>query len=163
MMKQLEKDLKAIAKDFKKLTQKTERMITRLKKIEKAQAAKKARPKAVRKAERAATRKAVTKKAATKKAATKKAATKKAVTKKAVTKKAVTRKAATKRAVAKKSTKMSARDTVLGIVKRSREGLDMATLISKTGLKYNNIRTILYRLRKQGKIKSERKGLYVKA
>ncbi len=58
---------------------------------------------------------------------------------------------------------MSARDAVLAIVKRSREGLDMATLISKTGLKYNNIRTILYRLRKQGKIKSERKGLYVKA
>jgi predicted Rossmann fold nucleotide-binding protein DprA/Smf involved in DNA uptake len=145
MMKQLEKDLKAIAKDFKKLTQKTEKMITRLKKIEKAQAAKKAKPKAVRKA--------VTRKAVTRKAVTRKAVTKKAVTKKAVTKKAATR----------KPTKTPARDTVLAIVKSSREGLDMATLISKTGLKYNNIRTILYRLRKQGKIKSERKGLYVKA
>ena len=139
-MKQLEKDLKAIAKDFKKLTQKTEKMITWLKKLEKAQAAKKAKPKAARKA-----------------------VTKKAITKKAVTKKAVTKKAVTKKAVTRKPTKTPARDTVLAIVKRSREGVDMASLISKTGLKYNNIRTILYRLRKQGKIKSERKGLYVKA
>jgi predicted Rossmann fold nucleotide-binding protein DprA/Smf involved in DNA uptake len=150
MMKQLEKDLKAVAKDFKKLTKKTEKMITRLKELEKAQAAKKAKPKAVRKS---VARKSVARKTATKKTATKKAATKKTATKKT----------ATKKTVAKKPTKTPARDTILAIVKRSKEGLDMATLISKTGLKYNNIRTILYRLRKLGKIKSERKGLYVKA
>lgn len=154
-MKQLEKDLKAVAKDFKKLTKKTEKMITRLKELEKAQAAEKAKPKAVRKS--------VARKTATRKTATKKAATKKTATKKVATKKTAAKKTATKKVAAENSTKMSARDTVLGIVKRSREGLDMATLISKTGLKYNNIRTILYRLRKLGKIKSERKGLYVKA
>jgi len=40
-MKQLEKDLKAVAEDLKRLTQKTEKMIKQLEKPDKAQAAKK--------------------------------------------------------------------------------------------------------------------------
>ena len=114
-MKQLEKDLKAVAKDLKRLTQKTEKMIKWLKKSEKAQAAKKPKAKAV------------------------------------------------KKAVAKKPVKLSASDTVLAIIKRSRKGVDRATLLKKTGLKGSNMRTILYRLSKQGKIKTDRKGLYIKA
>jgi len=114
-MKQLEKDLKAVAKDLKKLTQKTEKMIKQLEKPGKAQAEKKPKAKAV------------------------------------------------KKTIAKKPTKVSASDTVLAIIKRSRKGIDKATLVKKTGFKDSNIRTILYRLSKQGKIKSERKGLYVKA
>ena len=114
-MKQLEKDLKAIGKDLKKLTQKTEKMVNRLKKLDKAQAAKKPKAKAI------------------------------------------------KRPTAKKPTRVSSSDTVLAIVKRSRKGIDTATLEKKTGLKDNHIRTILSRLKKQGKIKSEPKGLYVKA
>ncbi len=114
-MKQLEKDLKAIAKDLKKLTQKTDKMIKQLEKLEKAQAAKKPKAKTAR------------------------------------------------RAVAKRPTRVSASDTVLAIIKRSRKGIDKATLTKKTGFKDNNIRTILYRLSKQGKIKSARYGLYVKA
>jgi len=47
-MKQLEKNLKAIAKDLKKLTQKTEKMANRFKKLDKAQAAKKPKAKAVK-------------------------------------------------------------------------------------------------------------------
>ena len=120
----------AIAQDLKGLTQKTDRMIKQLKELDKAQAAKKPKPKAVRKA----------------------------VTKKAVTKKAVTRKAVTK-----KPTRMSASDTALAIIKRSKKGVDTAALKKKTGLKDTNIRTILYRLSKQGKIKGLGKGLYVKA
>ncbi len=114
-MNRVEIDLKAVAKDLKKLTQKTERMITRLKKSEKAQAAKKPKAKAV------------------------------------------------KKGTAKKPTRVSSSDTVLAIIKRSRKGIDTATLEKKTGLKDNHIRTILSRLKKQGKIKSEPKGLYVKA
>ncbi len=114
-MNRLEKDLKAIAKDLKRLTQKTDRMIKRLKKLDKAQAAKKPKAKAA------------------------------------------------KKAIAKKPTRVSSSDTVLAIVKRSRKGIDTATLEKKTGLKDNHIRTILSRLKKQGKIKSEPKGLYVKA
>jgi len=49
-MKQLEKDLKAVAKDLKRLTQKTDKMIKQLENLEKAQAAKKPKAKAVKKA-----------------------------------------------------------------------------------------------------------------
>jgi predicted Rossmann fold nucleotide-binding protein DprA/Smf involved in DNA uptake len=70
---------------------------------------------------------------------------------------------AVKKAVAKKPAKMSASGTVLAIIKRSKKGVDTLALKNKTGLKDSNIRTILYRLSKQGKIKTERKGLYVKA
>ncbi len=114
-MKQLEKDLKAIAKDLKKLTQKTEKMVNRLKKLDKAQAAKKPKAKAVRKT------------------------------------------------TAKKPTRVSASGTVLDIVNRSRKGIDTATLEKKTGFEGRKIRDTIFRLRKQGKIKSERKGIYVKA
>ncbi len=114
-MKQLTKDLKAVAKDLKRLTQKTEKMIKRLEKLDKAQAAKKPKAKAV------------------------------------------------KKAVAKKPAKLSASGTVLAIIKRSRKGVDKAALVKKTGFEDRKIRDITYRLRKQGKIKKERKGLYVKA
>ncbi len=114
-MKQLKKDLKAVEKDLKKLTQKTERMITRLKKSEQAQAAKKPKAKAA------------------------------------------------KKPTAKKPTRASASGTVLDIVNRSRKGVDTATLEKKTGFEGRKIRDIIFRLRKQGKIKRERKGIYVKA
>ena len=114
-MKQLEKDLKAIGKDLKKLTQKTEKMVNRLKKLDKAQAAKKPKAKAV------------------------------------------------KKAVAKKPAKLSASGTVLAIIKRSRKGIDTATLEKKTGFKGRKIRDTIFRLKKEGKIKKDRKGLYVKA
>ncbi len=114
-MNQMKKDLKAIAKDLKKLSQKTEKMVNRLKKLGKAQVAKKPKAKPV------------------------------------------------KKAVAKKPTRVSSSDTVLAIIKRSKKGVDTPALKNKTGLKDTNIRTILYRLSKQGKIKGLGKGLYVKA
>ncbi len=114
-MNQLKKDLKTVAKDLKRLTQKTDKMIKQFQKLEKAQAAKKPKAKAVRKT------------------------------------------------TAKKPTRVSASGTVLAIVKRSRKGIDTATLERKTGFKGRKIRDTIFRLRKQGKIKSERKGIYVKA
>ncbi len=113
-MKQLEKDLKAIGKDLKKLTQKTEKMIKRLEKPGKAQAAKKPKAKAV------------------------------------------------KKAAAKKPARVSSSDTVLAIIKRSRKGVDTAALEKKTGFEGRQVRDIVFRLKKQGKIKSEPTGLYVK-
>jgi transcription initiation factor IIE alpha subunit len=68
-----------------------------------------------------------------------------------------------KKATAKKPAKLSASGAVLAIVKRSRKGIDTATLEKKTGFKGRKIRDTIFRLRKQGKIKSERKGLYVKS
>ena len=114
-MNQLKKDLKAVAKDLKRLTQKTDKMIKRLEKPEKAQVAKKPKAKAV------------------------------------------------KKAPGKKPAKLSASGTVLAIIKRSRKGVDKAALIEKTGFEDRKIRDITYRLRKQGKIKTEPKGIYVKA
>ncbi len=114
-MKQLKKDLKAVAKDLKRLTQNTNKMIKRLEKLEKAQAAKKPKAKVI------------------------------------------------KKAVAKKPTRVSASDTVLAIIKRSRKGIDTIALRKKTGFEGRKIRDIIYRLKKQGKIKSEGKGIYVKA
>jgi len=70
---------------------------------------------------------------------------------------------AVRKATAKKPTKVSASGTVLAIVKRSRKGVDKATLTKKTGFEDKKIRDITYRLRKQLKIKKDRKGLYVKA
>ncbi len=115
MMKQLKKDLKAVAKDLKRLTQKTDKMIKQLEKLEKPRAVKKPKAKAV------------------------------------------------KKAVAKKPTKLSASGTVLAIIKRSTKGVDAAALKKKTGFEDKKVRDITYRLRKQGKIKRNRKGLYVKA
>ena len=114
-MKQLKKDLEAVAKDLKKLTQKTNKMVKQLEKPDKAQAAKKPKAKAV------------------------------------------------KKAIAKKVTTVSASGTVLAIVKRSRKGVDTVALRKKTGFEGRKIRDIIYRLKKQGKIKTEGKGLYVKA
>ncbi len=114
-MKQLKKDLKTVAKDLKRLTQKADKMIKQLEKLEKPQAAKKPKAKAV------------------------------------------------KKAVAKKAARASASETILAIIKKSRKGVDKTTLIKKTGFKDSNTHTILYRLSKQGKIKSVGRGIYVKA
>ncbi len=70
---------------------------------------------------------------------------------------------AAKKAVAKKPAKLSASGTVLAILKMSRKGVDTVALRKKTGFEGRKIRDITYRLKKQGKIKSVRYGLYVKA
>jgi ATPase subunit of ABC transporter with duplicated ATPase domains len=114
-MKELQRDLQSVLKSLRALTQKTEKMIKRLEKLDKAQAAKKPKAKA------------------------------------------------TKKAPAKKPAKLSASGTVLAIIKRSRKGVDKAALVKKTGFEGRKIWDIIYSLKKQGKIKSERKGLYVKA
>lgn len=73
------------------------------------------------------------------------------------------KKAPVRKLAAPEKTKLTAADTVLGIVKRSRKGVDAAALKKKTGLEGRKIWDITYRLKKQGKIKKDRKGLYVKA
>ncbi len=70
---------------------------------------------------------------------------------------------AAKKVVPQKPAEVTATDTVLGIIKRSRKAVDTAALEKKTRFKENKIWAILARLKKQGKIKSERKGVYEKA
>ena len=141
-MNQIKKDLKAIAKVFKGLTQKTDRMIKQLKELEKPQATKEPKPKPARSKHK------IPKKAP--------------VTKTPVKRKALKAKPM-KKTVAKKPAKLSASDTVLGIIKRSRKGVDTVALRKKTGFQGRKIGDTIYRLKKQGKIKGLGKGLYVKA
>ena len=114
-MNQVKKNLKAVAQDLKKLTQKTEKMIKRVGRLEKAQATKKPKAKAA------------------------------------------------KKAPAKKPAKLSASGTVLAIVKRSRKDIDIPTLEKKTGFEGRKMRDTIFRLKKDGKIKSAGRGIYVKA
>ncbi len=82
--------------------------------------------------------------------------------KKTVAKAKPVKKVAAKKPAAKKTEKLSAADTILGIIKRHRKGIEADVLKKKTGLPDQIIYNTVSRLRKQGKIKSERKGFYEK-
>lgn len=69
---------------------------------------------------------------------------------------------AKKRVTKKRAPQISASETVLRIIKRSTKGVDTATLRKKTGFQGRKVRDILYRLKKQRKIRSPRKGVYIK-
>jgi hypothetical protein len=125
-MKQLKREFKSVLKSLKALSQKTEKMIKTLDKLEKSQMGKKTRVKAKPKA------------------------------------KAI-KKAPVRKLAASKKTKLTAADTILSVIERSRKGVDTAALTKKTGLEGRKIWDITYRLKKQGKIKKDRKGLYLKA
>jgi predicted Rossmann fold nucleotide-binding protein DprA/Smf involved in DNA uptake len=86
----------------------------------------------------------------------------KVVKKKAVMK-APAKKVAVKKAAPKKATQATAVDTVLAIIKNSKKGVGMAALMEKTGYNQKKIANLVFKLKKQGKIKSVAKGVYVKA
>jgi putative endonuclease len=70
---------------------------------------------------------------------------------------------AKKAPVKKKSAQPTATDQVLNIIKRSKKGVNAATLMTKTGFDLKKVRNILQRTYKLGKIKRVEKGIYVKA
>jgi hypothetical protein len=72
------------------------------------------------------------------------------------------KKAPVRKVAARKKGKLSAADTVLGLIKRSRKGVNADTLRKKTGLEGRKIWDITYRLKKQGKITKDSKGLFLK-
>ncbi len=69
---------------------------------------------------------------------------------------------AKKKVTKRRAPKLSASETVLRIIKRSSKGVDTTTLSKKTGFQGRKVRDILYRLKKQRKIRSPRKGVYIK-
>jgi hypothetical protein len=150
-MKRLRRSLQALTKNLKALTEKAEKMTKALDKLEKTQV--KAVPR----------RKAVAKKVAVKKAAPKKAAAKKAAAKKVAAKKVAAKKVATKRVIARKAKVSSATEKVLGIIKKSRKGIDTGTLREETGYNNRKIWDIVHRAYKEGKIKKVGRGTYMKA
>ncbi len=132
MATDLKKDLKAVNRELKALSKKVEKLVIAAGKTEK--------PKTVKKT--------VAKKTVTKKA-----------TKKAPAKKIV--KSSVKKPVKKKA-EVTAIDTVLGIINRSKKGVDVAGLKKKTGYNAPKIYGIVKTRKKKGKIKAARMGIYVK-
>lgn len=62
-----------------------------------------------------------------------------------------------------KPVKVSAAATVLAVIKKSAKGVNVATLRNKTGLESRKISGIVQRFKREGKIKNNGKGIYVKA
>jgi len=87
----------------------------------------------------------------------KKAPAKRTVAKRTVAKKTVAKKAAPRK------TQATATDAVLAIVNRSKKGVDCANVMKKTGFDRKKVANIFARMKKHGKIKNARKGVYVKA
>jgi len=63
----------------------------------------------------------------------------------------------------KKTAQPTASDQVLKIIKRSKKGVNAATLVEKTGFDLKKVRNILQRTYKEGKIKRADKGIYIAA
>ena len=82
--------------------------------------------------------------------------------KKTVAKAKPVKKVIVKKTIAKKTVKLTAADTLFGIIKRYKKGIDVATLMEKTGFNRRKIYDNVKLLKKQGKIKSSGIGVYVK-
>ena len=89
-----------------------------------------------------------------------KANPKKATAKRAPAKKKV---AAPKKTAARKAKAQTATDRVINVIKRSKKGVDVAALMKKAGLAEKQVRNILFRAGKQGKIKKAGRGVYLAA
>ena len=74
-------------------------------------------------------------------------------------KKKVAKKAVKKTAAKKPATAV---DTVLKIINRSKKGVSPSTLMEKTGFAPQKVHNIVYKLKKEGKIKSVGRGRYLK-
>ncbi len=84
------------------------------------------------------------------------------VVKRKPVKKTVAKKVVAKKTAAKKTAKTII-DTVLAIIRRSKKGVNTATLMKKTEFNERQIHNNVYKLKKQGKVKSVGKGVYLKA
>ena len=73
------------------------------------------------------------------------------------------KKVAVKKPAAKRPVKLTAADTLFAVIKRSRKGVGVAELMKKTGFDQKKTYNIIYKLKKQEKIKSIEKGVYKKA
>jgi hypothetical protein len=158
-MKEAKKDLQALTKEFKALTKKMGQLTTTLRKtavdeLEHVQATIKLKTPAQHAggALKTLTRQMDKLINAVDKFEKEKAAKKKKA-----------QKPASKTADKKKATTLTATDQVVQIIKRSKKGVDVATLGKKTGFEKKKINDILFRASKQGKIKRTGKGVYIGA
>jgi putative endonuclease len=68
-----------------------------------------------------------------------------------------------KKAAVKKAAPATAADIILGIIDVANKSVNTATLMKKTRFTEKKIANLVYKLKKQGKIKRVGKGVYVKA
>jgi len=73
------------------------------------------------------------------------------------------KKMAAKKVSKKTATQPTAADTVYKVIARYKKGANMAAIKQKTGYDNKKINNLVYKLKKQGTIKNEAKGVYVKA
>jgi len=78
-----------------------------------------------------------------------------------VKKKAVN-KVPAKKAVVRKTAPPTAADNIFSIIKKSKKGVNTSDLMKKTGYERKAVSNAIYKLTKQGKIKTAAKGVYVK-
>ena len=78
-------------------------------------------------------------------------------------KKSVKAKTPLRKTASQKEQKITAADTVLGFIQRSKKGIKTGMLATKTGFNQKKIANIVYKLRKGGKIQSLAKGVYLEA
>ncbi len=69
------------------------------------------------------------------------------------------RKAASKKATSRKKAKFPY-DTVVGIVRRSRKGVNVARIREKTGFDDTEIRKFIFKAKREGRIKNLKRGVY---
>ena len=70
---------------------------------------------------------------------------------------------AAKPAIAKAAKPATAMDTVLNIIGSSKTGINAAAIKNISGYEPKKVTNIIYKLKKQGKIKAVKKGVYLKA
>jgi hypothetical protein len=68
-----------------------------------------------------------------------------------------------KEPVETRKTAVTAVDIVFDVIKRSRNGAGFADIQAKTGFGDKKIRNIIFRLNKIGKIKRQKRGIYIAA
>jgi len=73
------------------------------------------------------------------------------------------KKAPAKKAAVKKAAPATAADIVFGIIDVAKKGVNTTTLMKKTRFTEKKIANLVYKLKKQGKIKRIQKGVYIKA
>jgi predicted Rossmann fold nucleotide-binding protein DprA/Smf involved in DNA uptake len=144
---QLKKQLVTASKSLVSLSKQLDKISMHVDKLQAAEAAAKKKP--VAKKKPIAKKKPVAKK--------KPIAKKKPVAKK---KPAIRKKAGVKKPVAAKG--VTVLDTVFDAIKRSKKGITIEKIKEKTGLDGRKLSNALYKLTKQGKIKTASRGVYMK-
>jgi hypothetical protein len=66
-------------------------------------------------------------------------------------------------AAAKKDANLTATEQVLRIIRRSKKGVNVSTIKTRTGFDDKKVRNIIFRTSKEGKIKKIHRGVYLGA